>query len=119
MVFNVLSRNIDDHPRNHAFIWGERGLALSPAYDIVPAPTRPGVSTDFTLSMAMGERGREASLENALSMSPRFGLAQDDAKRVVIKMQERVAHWEEHYMEHGLSNADIEAIRGCFSLSSV
>jgi serine/threonine-protein kinase HipA len=118
MVFNVLSRNIDDHPRNHAFIWGETGLALSPAYDIVPAPTRPGVGTDFTLSMALGERGREASLVNALSMSPRFGLTQDDAKRVVIEMQERVAHWEEHYMEHGLSDADIEAIRGCFSLSS-
>lgn len=114
MVFNVLVRNTDDHPRNHGFLWSGKGLSLSPAYDIVPNPTRPGVSTEFSLCMALGERGREASLENALSMSPRFGLSREEAEKVVDEMRRCVSPWEEHYREHGLSAGDLEAIRGCF-----
>lgn len=38
MIFNALSGNDDDHPRNHAVIWvnGERKWRLSPAFDVVP-----------------------------------------------------------------------------------
>lgn len=36
MFFNILVRNIDDHPRNHGFLAAEKTLHLSPAYDIVP-----------------------------------------------------------------------------------
>jgi serine/threonine-protein kinase HipA len=119
MVFNVLCRNTDDHPRNHGFVWGEKGLALSPAYDIVPNPTRPGVGTEFSLCMALGERGREASPKNALSMSARFGLVREEAEQVVAEMRSCVARWEEHYLGHGLSAGDIEAIRGCFTLATI
>ncbi|MBE0598955.1 MAG: HipA domain-containing protein, partial [Desulfuromonadales bacterium] len=118
MVFNILCRNTDDHPRNHAFLWGEKGLALSPAYDIVPNPTRPGVGTEFSLCMALGERGREASLANALSMSPRFGLTSTQAEKVVAEMRVCAARWEEHYREHSLPEGEIESIRGCFTLAS-
>jgi len=119
MVFNVLCRNIDDHPRNHGFLWGKKGLALSPAFDIVPSPTLPGVGTEFSLSMALGERGREASLANALSMSPRFGLAKAEAERIVSEMRACAANWEEHYRGHVLSDEDIEAVRGSFSVASM
>jgi serine/threonine-protein kinase HipA len=118
MAFNVLCRNTDDHPRNHGFVWGEEGLALSPAYDIVPTPTRPGISTEFSLSMALGERGREASLINALSLSPRFGLTREDAEQVMANLQGCVAGWETHYRAHGVTDQDIEAIRACFALAS-
>jgi serine/threonine-protein kinase HipA len=114
MVFNVLCRNTDDHPRNHAFLRGERGFALSPAYDIVPTPTRPGVGTDFLLSMSLGEKGREASLSNALSLSPRFGLTRHEAEAVVAGMKACVARWEDHFRALAVSAGDIEAIRGCF-----
>jgi serine/threonine-protein kinase HipA len=114
MVFNVLCRNIDDHPRNHAFLWGERGFALSPAYDIVPTPTRAGVGTDFLLSMSLGEKGREASLSNALSLSPRFGLNLHEAEDVLADMKACVGEWEKHYRALAVSAGDIEAIRGCF-----
>jgi serine/threonine-protein kinase HipA len=114
MIFNVLCRNTDDHPRNHAFLWGERGFALSPAYDIVPTPTRLGVGTDFLLSMSLGKKGREASLGNALTMSPRFGLTLHEAENVVDDMKACVAKWEEHFGAFAVSAGDLEAIRGCF-----
>ena len=39
MVFNVLVSNVDDHLRNHGFLWaGRAGWSLSPAYDLNPTP---------------------------------------------------------------------------------
>jgi len=43
MVFNMLVRNTDDHPRNHGILLDEGKMSLSPAYDIVPTPARFGV----------------------------------------------------------------------------
>jgi len=40
VVFNVLISNVDDHLRNHGFLWlGKAGWLLSPAYDLNPVPT--------------------------------------------------------------------------------
>lgn len=119
IVFNVLCRNTDDHPRNHAFLWGKQRFALSPAYDIVPTPSRPGIGTDFLLSMSLGKRGREASLLNALSMSPRFGLTLPEAEHVIDVMKTFVTQWEEHYRAFAVSAGDLEAIRACFSLAMI
>ena len=39
VVFNVLVSNVDDHLRNHGFLWsGQGGWILSPAYDLNPTP---------------------------------------------------------------------------------
>jgi serine/threonine-protein kinase HipA len=40
ICFNALISNTDDHPRNHAFISLDRNLELSPAYDLIPLPSR-------------------------------------------------------------------------------
>ena len=114
MVFNVLCRNTYDHPRNHGFLWGEKGLALSPAYDIVPTPTRQGVGTDFSLSMSLGDWGREATPANAVSMAARFGLSQKNALLIIEEMKARVGAWEDHFTEQAGAPADLEAIRACF-----
>ena len=114
MVFNVLCRNTDDHPRNHGFLWGVKGFALSPAYDIVPTPTRLGVGTDFSLSMSLGDRGREATLANAISVSTRFGLSQKEAQFTIEEIKVHVATWEEQFTsQQTVSPVDIEAIRAC------
>lgn len=40
VTFNVLISNVDDHLRNHGFLWiGKDGWSLSPAYDLNPVPT--------------------------------------------------------------------------------
>jgi serine/threonine-protein kinase HipA len=40
VAFNVLVSNVDDHLRNHGFLWRDRtGWSLSPAYDLNPVPT--------------------------------------------------------------------------------
>lgn len=118
MLFNVLCRNTDDHPRNHGFLWGERAPALSPAYDIVPSLARPGVTTEFSLSMSLGEKGREASLDNVVSMHARFGLTRSDAEQVIDQMRACVANWEPHFISCGVSGADRDAVRASFAVAT-
>ncbi|WP_049818913.1 type II toxin-antitoxin system HipA family toxin [Geotalea uraniireducens] len=118
MLFNVLCRNTDDHPRNHGFLWGERATALSPAYDIVPSLARPGVTTEFSLSMSLGERGREATLANAVSMHARFGLTRSEAEQVIDDMRACVAKWEQLFITCGVSEADRDAVRASFAVAT-
>jgi serine/threonine-protein kinase HipA len=110
MVFNILVRNTDDHPRNHGFLSGNHGIALSPAYDIVPSPAHPGVGTDFRLAMAMGKNGREANLANALSRVERFGLLQKEAQGIMNQLRETVAAWRYVFEECGVTGREIELL---------
>ena len=110
MVFNILVRNTDDHPRNHGFLVAEKTLTLSPAYDIVPSLTRPGVGLDFRLAMSIGNYGREATLDNALSRSERFGLTKGEAQELIERMARIVHTWKEIFQEHGVLERDIDIL---------
>ena len=47
IVFNILIHNTDDHLRNHGFFVEERGVRLSPAFDVNPSVERD----DLTLAI--------------------------------------------------------------------
>lgn len=115
MVFNILVRNTDDHPRNYGFLFDDSGLKLSPAYDIVPSLSQPGVATEFFLAMSVGKRGREASLENALSHAIRFGLSGEESRVVVEKLVEKVGGWRDHFASVGCSDSEIRALDPSFA----
>jgi serine/threonine-protein kinase HipA len=115
MVFNILVRNTDDHPRNHGFLFDDSGVELSPAYDILPSLSQPGVGTAFSLAMSVGKRGREATLENALSRAIRFGLSGEEASAVVIKLVETVRGWRDHFASIGCHDLEIRAMEPSFA----
>ena len=116
MVFNVLVGNTDNHPRNHGFLVDDGKMFLSPAYDIVPTPARIGAGTGFGLAMSVGERGRDATLENALSRSPRYGLSKEDALTIVQQLVEIVSGWREHFKECGVSRRHVEFLAPSFAI---
>lgn len=116
MVFNILVRNTDDHPRNHGFLVDKTKLALSPAYDIVPSPARPGVGTNFRLAMSIGNKGREATLDNALSRAERFGLSKEEAREIIERTNKTVRTWREIFHEQGVSERDMDLLAPSFTL---
>ena len=116
MVFNILVRNTDDHPRNHGFVIDDEKMSLSPAYDIVPAPAQYGVGTDFRLAMSVGDQGRDATLENALSRSARFGLSKGGAKAAVAQLLKTVSRWREHFEECGVSGREVDLLAPSFAI---
>ncbi len=113
MVFNIMVKNTDDHPRNHGFLVNDT-ISLSPAYDIIPTLTRKGISTKFNLAMSVGERGKEASIDNALSRCERFGFSKQEANEEVKRMAEIIKNWREYYEDSGVSGHDMDLLKPSF-----
>jgi serine/threonine-protein kinase HipA len=112
MCFNSLISNLDDHPRNHAFIAKAEDWALSPAYDLTPSPAVSQERRD--LAMECGDFGRYANRKNLLSQHARFLLEQDEAEKIVDDMTDQVARWYDTVRACGASEKDAESIRGAF-----
>ncbi len=114
MIFNILVRNTDDHPRNHGFLIDNSKISLSPAYDIVPTPARAGVGTDFHLAMSVGDYGRQATLKNALSRASRFGISDEEAWDMAEQLRTTVCDWREHFEAYMVSVRDSDMLTPCF-----
>lgn len=114
MTFNALISNIDDHPRNHALIAEERDWRLSPAYDLTPSPVIAQDRRD--LAMEIGDRGRFANAKNLLSQHTRFLLEEEEAKKIVSDMTDKVrSTWYDVVRAQGVSEKDAETIEAAFS----
>jgi serine/threonine-protein kinase HipA len=113
MCFNALISNLDDHPRNHAFVAFDKNWTLSPAYDLTPSPV---VSQDRRdLAMECGDRGRFANEGNIVSQHARFLLDLDEAMSIVTTMKDQIEKtWYGTVRASGVSENDAEAIRGAF-----
>lgn len=88
-VFNALTTNIDDHPRNHAILWEGGGWCLSPAYDLTPSPAQS--LDERRLAMDIGEipgrNPRWANRANLLSGASHFGLSRDEANDIIAQIK--------------------------------
>jgi serine/threonine-protein kinase HipA len=113
MVFNSLTTNTDDHPRNHAFIAREGSKwRLSPAYDLTPTPS---LSEHRDLAMTVGKYGRLASAKNLLSECERFLLEPAQAESIIKTMAEVLkANWYRIMRSVGVNEADCEKLRSAF-----
>jgi serine/threonine-protein kinase HipA len=112
MCFNALISNIDDHPRNHAFIAKDEDWRLSPAYDLTPSPVISQERRD--LAMECGDLGRYANARNILSQHARFLLDRDEAEKIVSDMRAQISKWYNTVRACGVSERDAEMIRGAF-----
>lgn len=112
MVFNILVFNNDDHMRNHGFIYvGNQKWALSPLYDVVPSIIH---AETYMLAMHIGDKGKEASLENARSAAKYFNIAAPEAEHYILDLKNAVNTWEHYYHNCGVSTEDIEKLRHSF-----
>lgn len=81
---------------------------------IVPSFVQHGVSTEFKLAMSVGERGREATLENALSLCGQFGFTRRNAQSTVNEMLSMLKTWRNHFAESGVSEKEISLLEPSF-----
>ncbi|HEY0299901.1 MAG TPA: HipA domain-containing protein, partial [Rhizomicrobium sp.] len=117
MVFNILVSNDDDHLRNHAFLQDGKGWRLSPLYDVVP---RPQTGQHPNLILGVGDRGREASLPNALTSAGAFGLTSNEAIALIEDLRAHAQRrWRPALAESGLKPTDIERLASCFARSEI
>ncbi|MBN8969994.1 type II toxin-antitoxin system HipA family toxin [Afipia sp. TerB] len=113
MVFNILASNVDDHMRNHGFLWaGELGWKLSPAYDLnpVPADVRARVlSTNITLDEATCsiDLARQAATDF-------FALPVKQADEIIGQVALAVSTWREVAARKGVKKSEIERMASAF-----
>lgn len=112
IVFTVLISNVDDHMRNHGFVYaGTEGWMLSPAYDLNPTPVdvKPRV-----LSTAIDDDDHTASLELALSVAEYFGIDAGEASEIASQVGGGVSGWRKEAAGRGISSAEADRMESAF-----
>lgn len=94
MVFNVMSRNCDDHTKNFAFIMNKSGeWKLSPAYDICHA-YRP--SSSWVSQHALSINGKRKNIErkDLLTVAKRMNIKK--AEKIINKISSVISDWNNY-----------------------
>jgi serine/threonine-protein kinase HipA len=112
MLLNVLVSNVDDHLRNHGFLWtGREGWTLSPVYDLNPTPTdvRPRIlTTNISLDEAT------CDLDLALASAELFGLGLEEAKAISKDVANVISTWREVATAAGAPKREIHRMASAF-----
>ena len=101
MTFNVLTHNKDDHAKNFAFVYGDNGWELSPAYDLTFSK---GMGGEHTTSIAgSGNPGRNKMMEIASAFRVEAGA------KIIEEVRHAVSLWPTLARENGVSQQTLRA----------
>ena len=112
IVFNILISNVDDHLRNHAFLYsGLSGWRLAPAYDLNPTPTdvKPRI-----LSTSIDMIDSSASLDLAVDVAHYFELENLQTKKIVKEVGAAVAIWRQEASKFKIKKEAIDRMASAF-----
>ena len=94
MVFNVLSRNCDDHTKNFAFrLQKDKEWELSPAYDLCYA-YRPDSHWVSKHSLSMNGKRENFVLDDFLTVAKSMNIKK--AKDIITQIYSTVQNWKEY-----------------------
>ena len=112
VVFNVLISNVDDHLRNHGFLWlGKTGWSLSPAYDLNPVPTDLKARV-LTTNIDLDEG--TCSLDLVEAASEFFALTLAQARSVIKEVASVTATWRDTAKAVDVRAAEINRMASAF-----
>lgn len=110
MVFNLVFRNVDDHLKNHSFIYNQEddSWSLGPAYDITYA-LNPLITFKAT-SRALSVNGKrtEIGLKDILTVAEEFAIK--NPKGIIEELQNLTVRWPAISNELGISQNIVERI---------
>ena len=112
VTFNVLVSNVDDHLRNHGFLWaGRDGWVLSPAYDLNPTPTDVKARI-LTTNIDLDEG--TCSVELLETAAEFFGLSLKQARATIREVADVTRTWQAVAQEVGSRRAEIARMASAF-----
>ena len=105
IVFNVMVSNLDDHLRNHGFLYDcNNQWRLSPAYDLNPVPL---VEKARELMTWISDEGPEADLDMARATASNFALTANQANTILDEVAAALNNWQYTAQQLGMTAADI------------
>ncbi len=112
VVFSVLISNVDDHLRNHGFLWlGKKGWSLSPAYDLNPVPTDIKARV-LTTNIDLDEATCSIALLEEASEYFSLGLA--TARDIIKEVATATSTWRDVAKTVGAKAAEINRMASAF-----
>jgi serine/threonine-protein kinase HipA len=112
VVFNVLISNVDDHLRNHGFLWlGRNGWSLSPAYDLNPVPADIKARV-LTTNISLDEG--TCSLDLLEAAAEYFSLSLAQARTIIKEVALVTSRWRDIAKEVGARSTEIQRMASAF-----
>jgi len=112
MVFNVISRNHDDHTKNTGFLLDQNTLQwrLSPAFDLAYSfkPHSPWVSSH---QMTINGKRDGFSRDDLLLVSEHIGNFKKEAKKIIDEVSLVVSNWNSYADRAGVFQTFISEIK--------
>lgn len=97
MVFNVISRNCDDHTKNFAFLMDKDGIwKLSPAFDVCHS-YRPGSTWVSQQSLSVNGKRQNITRNDLLSVAKQMNIKK--AGIIVDQINAVVQNWNEYALQ--------------------
>ena len=116
MVFNVVFANIDDHLKNHSFIYNEESDSwrLSPAYDITYSLNLNLVFSNINRALSINQKRDEISRKDIMKIADEFSISNaDETINKVIKIS---SQWNSIATNLSIPHKVIQSIQKDFNL---
>jgi len=114
IVFNICVSNVDDHLRNHGFIFDSAcGWVLSPAYDMNPIANGDG------LKLNISETDNSQDLELAKSVAGIFRIASSDADKIIREVIQSVKTWRLEAAKIGITVNEQNHMAAAFRIAEM
>jgi serine/threonine-protein kinase HipA len=108
IVFNILIHNTDDHLRNHGFFIEDRGVRLSPAYDVNPSVDRDD------LTLAINETDTACDVEIARAAHTMYSLNLEKADGLIAEVYAAVTTWRDEAASLGIRHSEQDQMASAF-----
>lgn len=106
--FSIAVTNTDDHLRNHGFLFDQKGLRLSPMYDVNPNPDGVG------LSLNIDDMDNSLNFDVAIDTAKYFDIKKDEAAKIVDDIKQNIKHWKAVAEKVGISRSNMMRMENCF-----
>jgi serine/threonine-protein kinase HipA len=114
MVFNVVFFNIDDHLKNHSFIYNglEDNWDLAPAYDLTYALNPLLRATKVNRVLSINGKRTEVTIDDILRIADQYTVKQP--KQTIQSVQNAIPTWEENARNLGIPDRIIGEMKKDF-----
>lgn len=111
MALSIAVSNVDDHLRNHGFMWSKEGWILSPAYDINPVETGTG------LHLNISDVDNTLDWDLLRETAPFFRIEAEQAEKIIADVKTAVQGWEKEAKAIGIPKLERDLKANAFRMA--
>ncbi len=114
MIFNIISRNQDDHTKNISFLMNKEGVwRLSPAYDITYSYNPMGIWTSMHQMSVNGKRD-DFTMQDLTSVGDK--ISYKNHKEAIQRVIEVLSDWDIYAKKSGIPQSQANKLKKVFRL---